>query len=234
MTEDVQMSQTFAADLHVFEERVIDFALGAEQYLLSILQALETGKDQPARVVLEGEGAMREAGSLLRAQGLALQARYAPVGEALTRLVELQQALIEFARVIEHCQRAARHILTLAGTGLLIELLHSGAAPVARASSAMLSLLHALRRQVRSVILALVRPSYRQGQQLIAEAQVVGNYCAVAVVELQERIAADPPAALSLTRLLFVVYELRCIHERLIAIGHGAHYSAAAPSSVAI
>jgi len=235
MVSDEKAARALAADLRAFEERVTDLAIGVERMLASIAQVLETGNGGPARWVMEVEEEMQEAQRSFLAQGLALQARYAPVGGALARLIELQQALIEFGHITEHCQRAARHALTLAGTGLLADLSHAGdPRAIAHIPSATQSLLHALRHQLRGAIVTLVDHDPRKKQQLIADAQMVANYCAAAVVQLQECIAAQPAAALSLTRLLFVVYELRCIHERLIAVGYGPHYPASVPVSVAI
>jgi hypothetical protein len=225
MVDRVMTGPAFEADLRAFEERVIDLAISTEHLLIATFRALETNSDRSARWVLEVEGTVRQAYCSLRAQGLALQAHHAPVGGALTRLIELQKALSDFEHITEHCQRAARHVLTLASTQLCAELLRPG--------DASLALLSTLRRQMRGVIVALVKEDRQQKQQLIAEAQVVGNHCAVAVVQLQERIGAEPTVALSLTRLLFVVYELRCIHQRLTTIGHGAPYSAAAAVSAA-
>jgi hypothetical protein len=238
MSNGVMAGPTLATDLHAFEEQVIDLVLGTERMLLDLCQALEVGSDQLVRWTLGSAGAMHEAYTSLQTRGLALQARYAPVGGLLTRLIELQQGLSEFGRIAEHCKLAANHALAVTGTGAAAERCwsgeHYGSSPAARVPHAALSLLRALQRQMRCVIVALVRSDHQQEQRLITEAQSVGNYCAVAVVELQERIAADASAALSLTRLLFMVYELRCIHERLIAIGRGLRYSAVVPSPIAI
>ncbi len=168
---------------------------------------------EAARYAMKTRAWVSESVSVLRRRALYLIQRFAPQGDDLRRIAELQQATSEYARIAERAGNVAEHALRLdGGADALLASIHAEAPDLLRA------LISEIVGRMRDVFLVTASRDMTLAHSLIErDAEVEALYQRVKAL-LDWRIRNDPFNALPMQRLLIVTSDVRQIGASVVAI----------------
>lgn len=168
---------------------------------------------EAARYAMETRAWVAQSVSVLKRRAIYIIQRFAPQGDDLRRIAELQQAASEYARIAERAGRVAEHALHLDGAADdLLASIHADAPDLLRA------LISEIVEQMRGVFLVTASRDMTLAGALVArEANVETLYRRVKT-QLDWRIRNDPFNALPVQRLLIVASDVRQIGSSVVAI----------------
>ncbi len=168
---------------------------------------------EAARYAMETRAWVTQSVSVLRRRTLYLIQRFAPQGDDLRRIAELQQAASEYARIAERAGHVAEHALHLdGGADALLASIHAEAPDLMRA------LISEIVERMRGVFLVTASRDMALARDLIErDAEVETLYRRVKAL-LDWRIRNDPFNALPMQRLLIVASDVRQIGASVVAI----------------
>ena len=151
---------------------------------------------EAARYAMETRAWVTQSVSVLRRRTLYLIQRFAPQGDDLRRIAELQQAASEYARIAERAGHVAEHALHLdGGADALLASIHAEAPDLMRA------LISEIVERMRGVFLVTASRDMALARDLIErDAEVETLYRRVKAL-LDWRIRNDPFNALPMQRL---------------------------------
>jgi phosphate uptake regulator len=172
---------------------------------------------EAARYAMETRAWVAQSVGLLRRRAFGHIHRFAPHGDDLRRIAELQQAASEYARIAERAGHVAEHALQLdGGADSLLASIHAEAPDLLR------TLISVIVEQMRGVFLVTASRDMALARALIErDAQVEMIYRRVKAM-LDWRILNDPFNALPMQRLLIVASDVRQIGASVVAICHAA------------
>ena len=178
---------------------------------------------EAARYAMETRAWVAQSVSVLRRRAVYIMQRFAPQGDDLRRIAELQQAASEYARIAERAGHVAEHALQLdGGADTLLDSIH------AEAPDLMRELISEIVERMRGVFLVTASRDMALARELIArDAEVEGLYGRVKAL-LDWRIRNDPFNALPMQRLVIVASDVRQIGVSVVAIC-GAALGASGP-----
>ena len=170
-------------------------------------------EDEAARYAMETRAWVSQSVSVLRRRALYLIQRFAPQGDDLRRIAELQQATSEYARIAERAGHVAEHALRLEGSAdSLLASIHADAPDLMRA------LISEIVERMRGVFLVTASRDMALARDLIErDAEVETLYQRVKAL-LNWRIRNDPFNALPMQRLLIVASDVRQIAASVVTI----------------
>lgn len=172
---------------------------------------------EAARYAMETRAWVTQSVSVLRRRAFQLIQRFAPQGDDLRRIAELQQATNEYARIAERAGHVAEHALQLDGGGdNLLASIHPEAPNLMRA------LISTVVERMRGVFLVTAARDMALARDLIeGDPEVETLYRRVKAL-LDWRIRNDPFNALPMQRLLIVASDVRQIGASVVAISGAA------------
>lgn len=168
---------------------------------------------EAARYAMETRAWVTQSVSVLRRRTLYLIQRFAPQGDDLRRIAELQQAASEYTRIAERAGHVAEHALHLdGGADALLASIHVEAPDLMRA------LISEIVERMRGVFLVTASRDMTLARDLIErDVEVETLYRRVKAL-LDWRIRNDPFNALPMQRLLIVASDVRQIGTSVVAI----------------
>jgi phosphate uptake regulator len=146
---------------------------------------------------------------------ISMLARWAPAGDDLRRVVDLQRTALEWARIAEHGQRTAGHGAGFADTGTAEEILHWADAQAADTLVGLVRQVYVLLRGC--LLLSATRDRALARRLVVEDAELERLYRQLKDV-LERAIGTQPQRALPFHRLLFVLAELEQIGNHVVTI----------------
>ncbi len=168
---------------------------------------------EAARYAMETRAWVTQSVSVLRRRAFYLIQRYAPQGDDLRRIAELQQATNEYARIAERAGHVAEHALQLnSGAEGLLASIHP------EAPDLMSELINLVVERMHGVFLVTAARDMALARDLIeGDPEVETLYRRVKAL-LDWRVRNDPFNALPMQRLLIVASDVRQIGSSVVAI----------------
>ncbi|HEX9038364.1 MAG TPA: PhoU domain-containing protein [Ktedonobacterales bacterium] len=168
---------------------------------------------EAARYAMQTRAWVTQSVSILRRRSLQMIQRYAPQGDDLRHIAELQQAASEYARIAERAGHVAEHALHLDGRAdSLLASIHAGAPDLMRA------FISEIIQRMQGVFLVTAARNMPLAEQLISgDADIEALYQRIRAL-LDWRIRNDPFHALPVQRLLIVTSDVRQIGTSIVAM----------------
>lgn len=172
---------------------------------------------EAARYAMQTQAWVTQSVSILRRRALFIIQRFAPGGDDLRRVAELQQAAGEYARIAERAGRVAENALHLDGSAnRLLGSIHRGAPDLLRV------FISEIIERMRGIFLVTASRDIPLARDLIArDAEIETGYQRIKAL-LTWRIQNDPFNALPLQRLVIVISAVRQIGTSMVAICQAA------------
>ncbi len=208
--------EIFAPEFRQLTEDLTEMALMAEEMFAASAHALLARDRSLALRVAKSVGvyaAQDESGESLDSRVLGLLHQRAGSASSVRLLLLVQQSAQELTRMGEHTRRVAIHALALTeGVSGLAALGHE-------VGGELLNFIRAVYFQLRGCAEVLSAPDRARAAQLAGANDSLQQMYLHLVNELQEKMKRDPDSALALTRLLFAAHEMKCIGDRISALG---------------
>lgn len=168
---------------------------------------------ETARFVMDSQNWVARASVALDLRVRSIIRRYHPGGDSIRRIVELQQAAAQYARIAERSSGISDHALALGGAG--DQVLASVAPDAPGLLYALISLVY---EQMRGVFLVTAARDMTQARTLVQNHAEVEGYYSALQIRLAHRIRSQPYTALELQRVLMVTDHMRSIGASVVAI----------------
>ncbi|MDE3229269.1 MAG: hypothetical protein KGO05_05270 [Chloroflexota bacterium] len=168
---------------------------------------------ETARFVAESRAWVAQAAITLETRIRAIIQRYRPVGEEMRRIVELQQAVSQLARIADRSSHISDQALILRGTGDQVL-----ASVTPDAPTILYTLISLVYEQMRGVFLVTAARDVAQARALVSHHAEIESYCHELHARLADRVRAAPLAAPNLQRILMVATNARQIAESVVMI----------------
>lgn len=172
---------------------------------------------EAARYAMQTQAWVIQSVSILRRRALFVIQRFAPTGDDLRRVAELQQAASEYARIAERAGRVAENALHLdGGVDALLAGIHASAPDLLRA------FISEIIERMRGVFLVTASRDIALARDLIErDADIEALYQRIKAL-LNWRIENDPFHAVPIMRLVIVTSAVRQIGTSIVAICQAA------------
>jgi phosphate uptake regulator len=168
---------------------------------------------EAARYAMETRAWVTQSVTVLRRRAQRLIQQFAPQGDDLRRIAELQQAASEYARIAERAGHVAEHALRLDGAAdALLVSIHAEAPDLMRA------LISEIVERMRGVFLVTASRDMVLARDLIERDSEVETLYRRVKALLDWQIRNDPFNALPIQRLLIVTSNIRQIGSSVVAI----------------
>ncbi len=168
---------------------------------------------ETARFVMDSQTWVAQASLALDRRVRSIIQRYHPGGDSIRRIVELQQAATQYARIAERSSRISDHALALRGAG--DQVLASVAPDAQGLLYALISLVY---EQMRGVFLVTAARDMAQARALVANHTEVDGYYNALLIRLTHRIKRQPYTALALQRVMMITDDMRLIGASVVSI----------------
>lgn len=179
--------------------------------------SLFTSGPEAARYAMRTRAWVTQSVSILRRRALSIIQRFAPEGDDLRHIAELQQAAGEYARIAERAGHVAEHALHFnGGADTLLASIHPNAPDLLRAY------VGAIVERMRGVFLVTASRDMSLASDLIKRDQEIEDLYVRIKALLGWRIRDDPFHALPMQRLLIVASDVRQIGTSIVAICRAA------------
>src|SRR5262245_58945826 len=194
-------------------DETTELGLLAEDMFKNAAAALYVSEPDSAQSVLRDANDCAKRHYGINQRALALLARHVPSGDAMRRVVEVQQIAGDFARIAEHSREIASHALALGGK-VDSDLLEAGG----DAPMLLMGMLRQTYIEVRASVVASTTRDTRIARHIFDEdAELVRLYLIFKGI-LERTIAAHPRDAARWSRILLVGVQLHHIGTRAAAI----------------
>ena len=179
--------------------------------------SLFSSEPEAARYAMRTRAWVTQSVSILRRRALSLIQRFAPQGDDLRHIAELQQAAGEYARIAERAGHVAEHALHLGGRAdEYLGGIHASAPDLLRA------FISAIVERMRGVFLVTASRNMDLAAKVIARDDEIEALYQRIKAMLNWKIRNDPFHALPMQRLLIVASDVRQIGVSMVAICQAA------------
>jgi phosphate uptake regulator len=168
---------------------------------------------ETARFVAESRAWVTQAANSLDLRVRLIIQRYRPSGDDMRRIVELQQAASQLARIADRSSHISDQALILRG-----EVDQALASVAPDASSILYTLISLVYEQMRGVFLVTAAREMAQARTLVASHAEVTNYYQALRVRLNYSIKNEPMTAPPLQRVQMVATDMLQIGQSVVNI----------------
>lgn len=213
MPQDAGQASTCADDVAILAEEVAESCILAIE-VFKHAAALLFGPDRDvANHAIQTADTCASISRGIHSSAVNLLARWAPTGDDLRRIVDLQRAAAACARIAEHGQRVAQHALALPNSAEQELALIGGNAP---------DVLARLVRQVyvalRGCLLLVTTRERALARRLISEDAELDRLHQILKLAIDHAVSLRPQSSPTLHRVLFVLAELRQMGTCVVSI----------------
>lgn len=215
MIQEAERWEDFAKEAASLAEGVTELGILVLELFKNAAAALLGPEGEVARAAIQAATQGARAYQAIHQKVVSMLARWAPTGDDLHHLVNLQRTASEYATIADHGRRIAEHALALGGeTERQLSLASD------RAVATMVSLVRQVYVLLRGCLILITTGDRPLAQRLTAEEAELDRLSALLIADLDQAITAYPQRALPFHRLLFVLAECRAIGAGVAAISH--------------
>lgn len=213
MHHDSGPDTTCADELALLSEEVAELCILAIEVFQHAAAVLFSPDPDVANHAIQTSEHCAESARNIHVAAVNLLARWAPTGDDLRRIVDLQRAASACARIAAHGQHAAQHALALP-TSAEHELALAGA----EAPDLFVRLVRQVYVALRGCLLLITTRERPLARRLIAEDAELERMHQVLTTMLDHAVGAQPQRSPSFHRILFVLSELRQMSTCVVSI----------------
>lgn len=213
MVHKTTQQGTFPGEVSELADEVAGLGILAMEAFKNAAAALFDPEHIIAHSAIQAAATSAMAEYAVHQRAVAILARWAPAGDELKRIVNLQRTASEYAHIGEHSKRAAEYALALPGTvEYEVHLTHEQASPL------LVSLVRQVYVALRGSLVVTTAQNRTIARRLIVEDAELGRLYQAIQSSLEGAVATRPQRALAVRHLLPVLLEFRQIGARVVTI----------------
>jgi phosphate uptake regulator len=213
MSHETPKQETFAAEVGQLADEVAGLGILAMEAFKNAAAALFDAEHIIAHSAMHAAASTARTEHSVHQKAVAILARWAPTGDALKHIVNMQRTASAYARIGAHSNRIAEYALALAGTvEQELYLTHEKAPPL------LVSLVRQVYVALRGSLVVVTSQNRTIARRLIVEDSELGRLHQAIQTALEGAVGTRPHRAPVVRHLLFVLQELRQIGGQVVAI----------------